>query len=695
MTEEEFYVDFTQDIVARSGTEENFKRSIYIEYMCSFLENEGYINGYDITEHKISIGRNSQAVDAWSFDDERSCLTLILADYRVSDTIESLTKTHIANEFKRLRNFFKAAINPSFSKTIEESNPVTELAWLIGKSKNETEKIHLILVSNAKISSQVEDLPNENACGYPTTYDVVDFERLYRIESSGKAREEMVLEFDQLEGGGLPSLPAYTGTEALKSYILIMSGKTLADLYDTHKDRLLEQNVRTFLQFRGKINKGIRNTIINEPHMFFSYNNGLSATAEAVETNHNGSRVLRIKNFQIVNGGQTTASIFTAHKKDKAALDKIYVQIKLSVIDPELIEEVVPKISEYSNTQNKVNAADFFSNHPFHLRMEEFSRRLWAPSQEGSLKQTHWFYERARGQFANQQARLTTQEKRKFLVQNPRRQMITKTDLAKFLLSFEEAPHEVSLGAQKAFSGTPRTTGLVGRVASKWDKNNGLDFNETWFKEAISKAIFFKEVDRLVYKSEWYSGYKANIVTYTLSKFANMVRKSGLEIDYCTVWEKQCLPYQIVNQFKIIAKKVNEILCFPPVGMTSNTSEWAKKEFCWSEVKKIDIELNDDVRPLLITKEAQIEKERSGKSNQAIEDTIHNQTYVIQKGTDYWKQFREWNRANKKLSPKELSILNIACSVPRKIPSEKQALILINAENRAQEEGFFYSGKKN
>ena len=187
------------------------------------------------------------------------------------------------------------------------------------------------------------------------------------------------------------------------------------------------------------------------------------------------------------------------------------------------LEEIVPKISEYSNTQNKVSAADFFSNHEFHRRIEEFSRRIWAPKAEGSVGQTHWFYERARGQYANKQANLTPSEKRKFLIQNPRRQMFTKTDLAKFILSFDDAPHEVSLGAQKAFSGTPSTKGLVKRIAEKWDKDN-KEFNEIWFKHAIAKAIIFKEVDALVFKSSWYQGYKANIVTYTLAKFAD--RKS-------------------------------------------------------------------------------------------------------------------------------------------------------------------------
>ena len=424
--------------------------------------------------------------------------------------------------------------------------------------------------------------------------------------------------------------------------------------------------------------------------MFFSYNNGISATAEAVSSNYDDTRIQKVTNLQIVNGGQTTASIFSAQKKEKADLDKIYVQIKLSVITPDLVEEVVPKISEYSNTQNKVNAADFFSNHPFHLRVEELSRRLWAPAPEGSIQQTHWFYERARGQYVNQQANLTQAETKQFLAKNPRHQMFNKTDLAKFILTFEQAPYEVSLGAQKAFSGTPQTQGLVGRIAALWDKHNGSDFNEVWFKKAIAKAIFFRETDRIVYKSSWYAGgYKAQVVTYTLAKFANMIEHSNLNVDFLGIWNKQCLPDTLIHQLSIIAESINNVLRDPPTGMTSNVTEWAKRKACWNIVEQLDICLSESVEHLLIDMEQNRELEHDGRRSQAVDDGINAEIYVFNKGAEYWKCLREWNRSTQKLIPKEVSILNIACSIPRKYPAEKQAKVLMEAEQRAKAEGFF------
>ena len=687
MSQEEFFKDFTQEIIARSGAEDNFTRTTFLEYMCSKLEDDGFISGFDLTEHKITS--RGQAVDAWSYDDELSRLTLFIGDFRSSGNLENLTNKEISTLFKRLRRFTEAALKDSFAASLEEADSTASLARLIAESKDRIGTINLVILSNAVLSTRVAEIANEPIGAFQTTCEIWDFGRLYRSETSGKSREDVEIDISSLIGNGLPCLPAYTGTDTMQSYLVVAPGEVLAKLYDEYGERLLEQNVRTFLQFRGKINKGMRNTIVNEPQMFFSYNNGISATAEEVETSDGDSRLVRVKNLQIVNGGQTTASIFTAKKKENADLSHVYVQIKLSVIPPAQVEEIVPKISEYSNTQNKVNAADFFSNHPFHLRIEEFSRRLWAPSPAGAVVETHWFYERTRGQFANKQANLTAQQKKRFLQQHPRSQMFTKTDLAKYILSFEEAPDEVSLGAQKAFSGTPRTKGFVGRIAKDWEKNE-KQFNEIWFKRAIAKAIFFRELDKLVFKQPWYGGgHKANIVTYTLSKLAALVRESGKAIKFTAVWEEQKLPEIVREQLVLIATAIDKLLHNPPEHAPQNPSEWAKKPDCWEAVRKAEMCLSEEFEEWLIHTEEEEEQNNEGALTQGIQNGIEAQNYVFEKGAEYWAQLREWNRMNHKLTGREMSILNIACSIPRSIPTDRQASILIQAEERAKTEGFY------
>jgi len=677
----EYFKEFTQDLHAQAGADGDFLRSKFVEHMCSLIEDDGFIPSFSQTDYKHTS--RGLAVDAWAYDLELSKLTMFVTDYRDSGDLETLTQTEVADCFKRLERFLEACLKKEFSKSLDESMPVTELAWFISQRHKEIKNLSLVILSNANLSSKVIKLPPKSVTALPATYEIWDFERIYRVETSGRAREDIEIDFCDFDKKGVPCLPAHLGNASMRSYLLIMPGQIIAQLYETYGERLLEQNVRTFLQFRGNINKGMRNTIVNEPHMFFSYNNGLSATAEEVLTNGNDDRLLSVRNLQIVNGGQTTASIFTAGRKEGADLSCVYVQIKLSLVSSEQTEIVVPRISEYSNTQNKVSAADFFSNHPFHRKIEEFSRRLWAPSPAGLVQETHWFYERARGQFVNKQASLTLSEKRKFLIQNPKNQMFTKTDLAKYVRSFEGKPHEVSKGAQKNFST------FAGELGKRWEDTQGHEFTELWFKQLIAKALMFRGLDFLVLRAAWYTGYKANIITYTLAKFSHLVNAKGYHIDFLKIWNLQTLPENLERQLLTIAEKIHETLLAPPESATSNISEWAKGENCWKNVKTIKIDLNSEISEYLIDNDKYMEIVKDAGHTDAIQEDIHVQTYVVKKGPDYWKLLREWNSNNRKLTAKESGVLETACAIPHKIPSDKQAHILVQAEKRAIIEGFF------
>ena len=415
--------------------------------------------------------------------------------------------------------------------------------------------------------------------------------------------------------------------------------------------------------------------------MFFAYNNGLTTTAESVETDKARERIRSVTNFQIVNGGQTTASIFTATKKDKAALSKVYVQVKLTVIPPERAEAVVPRISEYANTQNKVSAADFFSNHPFHLRIEELSRRIWAPSPVGGLRETHWFYERARGQYANAQANLTPAKLREFLAKNPRPQMFTKTDLAKFEYSMSMRPHIVSLGAQHNFAA------FANEIGQTWEKND-KQFNELYFRHLIAKALLFRFLDKSIMRQSWYGGYKANIITYSLAKLAQMVSDTGRHLNLEQIWRDQSLSPALEAQLLAIAEEVNRKIQETPDTIT-NVTEWCKKESCWQGIRETPIPIRQDLEGELLDAEEVSDKKKGAERIQKIDDGIMSQQYVLAKGAEYWKRVAEYGLDRACLSPKEMSIIAIACQIPSKLPTERQSDVVLQIEKRVIEEGFF------
>ena len=690
MTVEEYYEDFKQNLMADSG--DDFVLNSFIEKMCEVISEQGTMPDAELVGYKFT--QRGIAVDAFARDSERNRYVLVIADFRNSEEIETITNTDITKSLKRLDRFVEYCGKRDFVDALEESDPVFPLARYIFENRS-TISFDFILITDAKISARVKEItPAEYDIQFAKRCEVWDIQRLFELESSGRERETLEVDFTQYMPDGIECLRASTGDASLQSFLFVLPGGILADLYEKYGERLFEQNVRTFLQFRGKVNKGIRNTIVQQPSMFFAYNNGLSATGEEVITDDNGTRIKKITNLQIVNGGQTTASIYTAWHKEHANLDGIFVQVKLSVVDSEKVNDIVPKISEYANTQNKVNAADFFSNHPFHLRIEEFSRRLWAPAADGSPRQTHWFYERARGQYANAQTKLSKAEASRFIALNPKDQMFTKTDLAKYYLTFNAMPFLVCLGAQKAFAGASGHKGFVSIIADEWSKHCNKDgdntsINEVWYKTVIAQAILFKALNKRlasILRDLNYGSYKSVIIPYTLAKFIHEIGKTEFSFDFGKVWQAQNVADAIMDNLLEIADSITHYF----MDKQTNVSEFAKRETCWQEIQNLPITLHGTIKPFLRYKDDAKDEQRSAQQAQKDLNKIHVLQYVVEKGEQYWWKLRDWDDGKHILSPKERGVLDIACKISLgKIPSDAQAKVLVAAEKRAIEEGFY------
>jgi hypothetical protein len=625
-------------------------------------------------------------VDGYSFVDSESLLCLYVLDYRGGRELESLTQTDVDDSFSKLGGFLEAALSGRLHGELEESSPGFGLAQELAGQEGRFSKVRLYLLSDAQLSSRVKEYDSKQIGDLATNYRIWDIARFHRVAQSQTGREEIVIDFKSLPGGGLPCLPAHVPSAAYKGYLCVVPVELLASIYDRHGDRLLEQNVRTYLQERGNVNKGIRNSLVNAPDMFFAYNNGISATATKVTVAQTplGQMLTDIVDLQIVNGGQTTASVYWAGKRHRADLSRVFIQMKLSVIEPERALEAVPKISEYANSQNKVSAADFFANHPFHLEIEKLSRRILAPASGAAQFETHWFYERARGQYLNSMARLTEAAKRKFQQLNPPSQVITKTDLAKFRMSWDGKPHVVSRGAQKNFAY------FAPIVQRAWDEKSTA-FNEYYFKESVVLALLFKGAERIVSEQTWYEGgYRANIVTYTVASLARLVAKAGVSLDTLGIWSAQQLSEALSSELASIAKPVRDVLVAAPPDK-SNVTEWAKLDTCWDMVCRLDLELSRTFRKELIDRSKLSEAKKDAEYTQKIDDGIKAQTIVLETGAPFWKRLWDWGAKSGTLTPTELSILKVACD-PRKIPSELQAKRILDIRHKAIGEGFNVDG---
>lgn len=407
----EFAADFRESALRTADVDGRFAEDAFFEAFAEVITASGELDAMDRCYYRGPKGSGIR-IDGYGGDPLfDGVLSLVVADFAQDADPARLTLSEMNAQFGRALKFLAKSLDDDWRASLEETDAAFGLADLIAARWPRVTKVRLLLITDRLLSDRVDGRDADEFDGRTVSFSVWDMKRLHAFDQEGRGREP--IEIDMADhGGAVPILPAHMRGTGYESYLAVMPATALASIYDRWSARLLEQNVRVFLQARGNVNKGIRRTLEAEPDMFFAYNNGITATAEAVTTEMRGGVLVLtgLRNFQIVNGGQTSASIHAALRA-KTDLSRAFVQMKLSVVDPVEAEDVVPRISEYANSQNRVNAADFFSNHPFHLRVKEISGRLLAPASDGQFRQTRWFYERARGEYADARSKLTSSEK--------------------------------------------------------------------------------------------------------------------------------------------------------------------------------------------------------------------------------------------------------------------------------------------
>lgn len=682
---EEYYRDLMADIRREADTSGVMMVEAFFDRTAERLIDSGELETADRAFYLSGEGARKLRIDGYAGDprDSEGVFGLIVCDFVDSDRVQSFVKSDVSPILNPLIRFLDKARDEDFRDALNEVNPAFQVSDLIIATWPHVQKVKLILVSNRRYAGRDDTVPLRDIDGVPVTWSVWDLARFERFDRSGQAREDMVVDFAGEFGAPLPAILASGDGIALESYLAIVPGLQLAEIYDRWGARLLEANVRSFLQARAKTNRGIQRTIRDEPELFFPYNNGLSATADEVNRvrTREGLAIASVTNLQIVNGAQTTGSIHAALKSARDELQNVYVQMKLTVVPSERAEEIVPKISEYANTQNKVNAADFFSNHPFHIRMEQFSRSVIFAAREEERHDSKWFYERSRGQYRNDRGGLTTAQRKKFDLEYPKRQMFTKTDLAKFVNSAAGYPNMVSKGAQKNFAAFAKDIGQA------WPKSDSK-FGELWFRRLVAKALIFRKLESEVPRQHWYEGgYRANIVTYAMAKIFHDANSGKQQLDLDAVWKRQVVPEPLERALMIAAEAANEIITHPPHGVR-NMSEWAKQQACWNRLQTATLDYDDDFDSCLILETVAKSAQKDDKRKQRITDGINAQKKVFELGSELWKDILAWGNENGQLTLKDNQIIKICASIPRKIPTELQSKYALRVLYRLKEEGY-------
>ena len=686
----EFRKDFLDGVKAAAVATGEGSCACFTDNVASYLIDceilPDYVPCYYLGEYK----RKKIRVDGYSFDEFDRTLNLIVSDYEGTDDERILVMSTASQIFDRAMLFVDASLNSDFTEEVDISTSASDLIDLLSRNCTSIRKYRIFLFTDAKMSSRIKNIEIDKFSGVPVEAQIWDLSRLFEVCTSPDV-EKIEIDFNEYTESGIPCIEANVGAnQKYKSYLGVIPGELLANIYDKYGAKLLEGNVRSFLSTKVAVNKKIRETILKSPEMFFAFNNGISVTAKDVSIKEINKMkyITYARDFQIINGGQTTASLYNARRNDKADLSNIYVQMKLTEIDDsqtstEDADGLIRDISRSSNSQNKVSDADFFASHPFHRQMEQLSKITFAPAVHGAQYETIWFYERARGQYLQEQMKLTPSKKSAFLLKNPSNQVIKKIDLAKVQNSWIGHPDTVSRGAQTNF------VQFANYIDEQW-QNNNTQFNERYYQSTVALTIMFNYLSSYITKQPWYEGgYRANVITYSVALLKRLILKQhpGNDLDLILIWNKQELPDPVKEALNIISKAVFEKITDPERPIM-NVTQWCKRTECWDTIQAINVELPEEISDCLIDISENNQQQKQAKKEQYVINGINAQTEVVNKSSDYWKELAEFTVNKHLVSPSDVAALKIACQLPNKIPNSVQSQHLLDLESKARAEGF-------
>jgi len=648
---QKFLTSLQEEVKAifKTAEEGTTPEEVFTDIALSMLSDSGETENYRLRyDEKVSKRGIEHKLNAYALSENYETLDLFITIYSEADKVQLVSKPDADKAIERLMKFFKNAAYKDYVSELDESSEVYDLAHTIANSPEIKEfltRVNIFLVTDGEVKAEYKT--SEKIAGYNIFYRVIDINYLFNLSEKERIPIEINFEANDV---ALPCIIANNPNEEYQSYLTVIPGEVLANIYEQFGSRLLEQNVRSFLQSTGKTNKGIRKTIMEEPHMFLAYNNGIAATADEVKLidlpNGKGKAIALVKDLQIVNGGQTTASIYHTWKKDKVSIAEIFVPVKLSVVKKkDKFSEIVGRISEYANTQNKVSVVDLSSNKPAHIELEKVSRSVWASPKQGESQQTTWFYERARGQYKNAIMKygLSPSKRKAFEAKNPKQQVFTKEDLAKYVNSWQEVydgkklvigPHFVVRGNQKNY---------VQFMNFNFEKKP----DNIFFEDTIAKAILFRAAEKTYgVKPNSIGDMRYITVPYSIAWLGFQLK---YKLDLYKIWKNQSVSDKLKELLYEIMKEIEAFIKKNAPG--SLYGEYAKKEDCWNAVKennfKIDLSVlkNDLESSSSATKRQRISDDEIAKAEfEASLERINSVHHQI------WKSIEEWGQSEGKLS---------------------------------------------
>lgn len=577
-----FALELGLEVEEHVGGEEPFSQNIFTRLILEGLEEAGHLDGTFLVHQEGRIRNASYRIDGYAHDEDRARLDLFTTIYTGDVPASKLAGADVTKALERALRFASASVDGLASKLEPANTEASDLARLIEAEADGLSTIRIILLTDGIVGNIT---PPEEWRGKPVEFEAYDIVRLFRILGEGETRGDIAVDLVALMGKGPQCLHVPAQNDDYDAYLTVLPGEVLAQIYERYGVRLLELNVRAFLGLQGRksVNTELRKTIADQPSMFLAFNNGIVATVDDLTISRNDAGSMEInslKGLQIVNGGQTTASLHRAKRKDSYKLDHVAVPVKIIKVGGADLSKMVSSISRAANRQNAVQLADFSANDPFHQKIEELANTTWLEDGKG-----RWFYERARGSYlaAETKAAFRKNDQKAFRQQTPKQRRFSKLDVARYLSAWAGLPDKVCLGGQKNFQM------FMQRLKDAPPQTS----DQAWFKRLIAIAVLYRAAERKI-RSMKFPAYGAQISAYVL---AGLAYRCGGRIDFDGLWSRQAISPALEQLIAEWAPQL-DVLMRTSAGQ-KNPSEWYKKSDCWDDIKTRLPKLADPLPPEL------------------------------------------------------------------------------------------------
>lgn len=545
-----------------SGDKGNTKELLFTSRIVEDLSegNNPVFSGFTGDPFRYAPPALDYHIDGYSMSDEENSIFLYVTDFVDSPDPFYRNLSDVEKHLKGVHEFVKSCIsNPEklLNQTIDL--PVYELVFQYSHNYSQYSDINYVYLTNGLVREV--KLPVYKIFGKNVNIIIMDIER-YRRFMDGQTIRNIDADLNILESP-IECVSACDLNEDYDTYCFLLSGRVIFNLFDVYHYQLLNSNVRTYLQLRGKINQGIMETIRDNPGNFLAYNNGISAIASSVDLDEMG-RIVALHDFQIVNGGQTSASIYNAVGKGYN-VNKIRVLVKLTIINNSTHrDEIIRSISRYANTQNVIKFSDFSSNDFYNKELAILSRSVITPSINSSIP-TKWYYENVSGAYNIERA----DRGKIFEKEYPVKQMFTKTDLAAYELSYQGLPAIACRGAQDAYK-------VFVMNLPNFKKPNAEDF-----KRIVAKKILFDQTMEIL--DEQGGQGKKSVAKYVVAYISTVICGNKMNLDL--IWNNQQIGDGLKKDISTLVNQMTPLLRKEATKNNKSLEMYCRMPTTWQRYK--------------------------------------------------------------------------------------------------------------